>query len=52
MGKKVVILEHDSYEHIGSNEGIHEHKENDQDFRINYLIWSHHRHIDIPEESL
>ena len=52
MGEIVVVFEHDSYEHIGGDEGIHKHEKNDQHFRIEDTIGWHSAHVDVTKEGL
>ena len=38
MREIVVVFKHDSNQHIGGDERIHEHEENDKDFRVENAI--------------
>ena len=52
MREIVVVFEHDSYEHIGSNQSIYKHEKNDQHFRVENTICRHDFHVDVTKESL
>ena len=52
MWNIVVVLEHDCYQHVSSNEGVDEKEENHKYFGVDYGIISRYIQLNIAKESL
>ena len=49
--EEVVVLEHEGNQHVGDDESIHEHEENDQHFGVEDPIGGHDCHVNVSEEG-